>query len=583
MPAPSSPSASPAFSPSAEFGDKFELLRRAYGARLEDKIADIEAAWEHYLRLPAGAEKAEALTISHRLTHSLAGSGATFGFPLISQFARCAEIPLKAIIESEADNDAPNGEQRADIEVAYAQLREAITHITASQSEMLAPVAAVPAKVVAPILVVRPTEIAPDATANPLIYLFCERWNNAPSWAASVETFGYRLQIYCDAAQLRDAFARAKPAVLMVSSHAEPAQIGATLSDVWATLRGGDKPPIPLIWICEDGDLRARLQAVRLGATAFFTPPVDLDALLAKLDDFSVLNTPEPFRVLIVEDEATLASFYALTLQGAGMETREVNDPMALMAPLIDFRPDLILMDVYMPNCEGTELAAVIRQQEAYVGIPIMFLSSEVDTDKQLEAMRLGGDEFLQKPVDSQHLISSVRTRAARARVLQNLMVRDSLTGLLNHTKTKEQLGIEIERMRRLGHPVSLAMIDIDHFKTVNDSYGHATGDRVLRSLSRLLSQRMRQTDIVGRYGGEEFAVIMVGADAHNACRAIEEVRQTWANLAHNSNGREFFSTFSAGVSAAPPHESAASLSESADAALYQAKAKGRNQVTLGE
>ncbi len=588
MKAPSSPSASPVFSPSAEFGDKFELLRRAYGDRLEEKVADIEAAWEHYLTLPAGAGKVEALAILHRLTHSLAGSGATFGFPLISQFARRAEIHLKAIIESEADNESPNGEQRAEIEAAYAQLREAIAENTATQSEALAPVATplavvAPAKVVAPNLVVRPTEIAPDAPTNPLIYLFCENWNETPSWAASVETFGYRLQTYSEAAQLSDAITRVKPAVLIVSSQTEPVQVGEVLRAVWPVLQEGAQPKVPLIWICENGDLRARLQAVRLGATAFFTPPVDLDSLLAKLDDLSVLHTPEPFRVLIVEDDPALASFYALTLQGAGMDTREVTDPLELMAPLVDFRPDLILMDVYMPDCQGTELAAVIRQQEAYVGIPIMFLSSEVDTDKQLEAMRLGGDEFLQKPVDSLHLILSVRTRAARARVLQNLMVRDSLTGLLNHTKTKEQLGIEIERMRRLGHPVSLAMIDIDHFKTVNDSYGHATGDRVLRSLSRLLSQRMRQTDIVGRYGGEEFAVIMVGADANNARRAIDEVRQTWANLAHSSNGREFFSTFSAGVAAAPPHENAASLSESADAALYKAKGAGRNQVTLGE
>ena len=162
-------------------------------------------------------------------------------------------------------------------------------------------------------------------------------------------------------------------------------------------------------------------------------------------------------------------------------------------------------------------------------------------------------------------------------------MIRDSLTGLLNHTKTKEQLSIEIERMRRLGHEVSLAMIDIDYFKKVNDTYGHATGDRVLRSLSRLLSQRMRQTDVVGRYGGEEFAVIMVGASAENARRAIDKVRESWAQLPHFSNGREFYSTFSAGVASAPPHKNAASLSEAADAALYEAKDAGRDRVVLGE
>ena len=603
MKVPSSPSVTPEFASSPEFEDKFAVLRRAYGARLEVKIAAIEAAWAHYLEAPVGTEKAEALVVSHRLTHSLAGSGATFGFPLISQYARRAEIQLKAILqtlETGAGENAPGDEQRAEIEAAYAQLRQALDQNTKPQTETPAPtkVAAVAASSpgtalgdgAAPVAPVSPVEISPAASANPLIYLFCEGCTEAPGWASSVETFGYRLQMYGEADQLREALRETRPAVLIVNSRAQPTQMGAILGDVWPTLKGEENAQkgegnaqIPLIWVCENGDLRARLQAVRLGAAAFFTPPIDMDVLLVKLDDLSVLHTPEPFRVLIVEDEPALADFYALTLQEAGMQTREVTDPMELMAPLIDFRPDLILMDVYMPDCQGTELAAVIRQQEAYVGIPIMFLSSEVDTGKQLEAMRLGGDEFLQKPVAKPHLISSVRTRAARARVLQNLMVRDSLTGLLNHTKTKEQLGIEIERRRRLGHPVALAMIDIDHFKTVNDTYGHATGDRVLRSLSRLLSQRMRQTDIVGRYGGEEFAVIMVGADAHNARRAIDEVRQSWANLAHSSNGREFYSTFSAGVSAAPPHEDAASLSESADAALYKAKGAGRNQVILGE
>ena len=416
--------------------------------------------------------------------------------------------------------------------------------------------------------------------------MFCESPEEVPTWATSVETFGYRLQIYSDAHDLRDAAKREMPAALIVSSDSEPIRVGERGEPLGSVLHGlkeqGDHQ-MPLIWVCENGDLRARLQAVRLGAAAFFTHPVDVDALLVKLDDLTALHTPEPFRVLIVDDEPALARLYSLILRQAGMETREVTDPMQVMAPLVDFRPDLILMDVYMPGCNGSEIAAVIRQQEAYVGIPIMFLSSESDTVKQLEAMRLGGDEFVQKPVQPRYLVSSVLTRATRARVLQNLMVRDSLTGLLNHTKTKEQLGIEIERMRRLGHNISLAMIDIDHFKKVNDTYGHATGDRVLRSLSRLLSQRMRQTDVVGRYGGEEFAVIMVGAGAEDAQRAIDKVRESWAQLPHFSNGREFYSTFSAGVASAPPHTKAATLSEAADAALYQAKDAGRDRVVLGK
>ncbi len=598
------------------FNEQFEVLRRAYGDRLEEKISAIEAGWRHYQQFAPGQEKLDALKTLHRNTHSLAGSGATFGFPLVSQFARRAEVVLKAILaraESEAVDEAeqllaaqsPTREQIIETEAAHAGLRAAVgerdqphARLTLQQS------AGVEAQPIAPLTSLEMAggdgEIAasreqflqegaalelPPTPANALIYMFCEHREDVPSWASSIETFGYRLQIYSDAISLQAATSREMPAALIVSSQSEPIQVGNCGEPLGGVLhqikRQGDHQ-VPLVWVCEDGDLRARLQAVRLGAAAFFTHPIDVDALLVKLDDLTALHTPEPFRVLIVDDEPALARLYAVILNQAGMETREVTDPLEVMAPLVDFRPDLILMDVYMPDCNGSEIAAVIRQQEAYVGIPIMFLSSESDTGKQLEAMRLGGDEFLQKPVEPRYLVSSVLTRATRARVLQNLMIRDSLTGLLNHTKTKEQLGIEIERMRRLGHTISLAMIDIDHFKNVNDTYGHATGDQVLRSLSRLLSQRMRQTDVVGRYGGEEFAVIMVGANAENAQRAIDKVREAWEQLPHFSNGREFYSTFSAGVAAAPPHKTAAALSESADAALYSAKDAGRNQVALG-
>ena len=636
MNANSSSAAQSASQNSPAFNDQFEVLRRTYGDRLEQKINGIEASWQRYLALPASEEKFESLSALHRLAHSLAGSGATFGFPLVSQFARRCEMVFKEIVTRATDfenarhattGDAATGdvaaweqsqspayEQRIEIEAALEGLRAAAfesgqpdAHLTLEQSAGLESGAMPPladggapggaldggraststSRDVPPFLqdaTASDAFVAPGA--NALIYMFCENADAVPSWATSVETFGYRLQIFSDAHQLRLACARETPAALLVDSRSEPIQVGERGEPLGGVLHGlkeqGDHQ-IPVVWVCNNGDLRARLQAVRLGAAAFFTHPIDVDALLVKLDDLTALHTPEPFRVLIVDDEPALARLYSLILRQANMETREVTDPMEVMAPLVDFRPDLILMDVYMPNCNGSEIAAVIRQQEAYVGIPIMFLSSESDTGKQLEAMRLGGDEFLQKPVQPRYLVSSVLTRATRARVLQNLMIRDSLTGLLNHTKTKEQLNIEIERMRRLGHDVSLAMIDIDYFKKVNDTYGHATGDRVLRSLSRLLSQRMRQTDIVGRYGGEEFAVIMIGANAENARKAIDKVRQSWAQLPHFSNGREFYSTFSAGVASAPPHHNATSLSESADAALYQAKHAGRDQVMLGE
>ncbi len=574
---------------------QLDVLRAAYAARLDEKIEAICQMWANYSMeiqaqaAPAAdplnpppdcapvevkseaqsaeqnAEQAEALKTLHRATHTLAGSGATFGFPAVSDAARRAEIALKVLLQN---GGPPQLDSSGEIEAALADLR--LSSRAQEETESFS----------------GPAETSPIREDARTVFLFSDSKDGMPSWAPSLEAFGYRLQFFLDPLALGAAWRSSTPAAVVVDCHEEPSSCGqkdVLLSSVLEEVAREGEAMVPVIWTCRSGDLRSRLQSVRLGGAAFFSHPVDVDSLLVKLDDVTAQSAPEPFRILIVDDEPSLGRLFSVILRQAGMETLVVSDPFQFMAPLVDFRPDLILMDVYMPGCTGIELAAVIRQQEAYIGIPIMFLSVETNISKQLEAMRQGGDDFLIKPVQPRHLISAVTTRVTRARALRNLMVRDSLTGLLNHTKTKEQLGVELDRARRLGHTVSLAMLDIDHFKKVNDTYGHATGDRVLRSLSRLLGQRLRQTDVIGRYGGEEFAVIMTGSNAQDAKAKLETVRAAFANLGHFTNGNEFRVTFSAGIASSPPFGDAVKLSEAADRALYEAKRSGRNCVVLAD
>ncbi len=550
---------------SAELQAQLNVLRESYAAKLDEKIDQIGEGWQLYKSHDEGQPRREALASLHRLTHTLAGSGATFGFPAVSSAARRAETVLKSLLQSGA---ALESEHAQEIEAALEQLRgaarlpEGVESFFASLNDEPLP------------LEERP------------LYLFSDAPDGLPAWAASLAAFGYALQFF-DRPEALGAACREKiPAAIVADCHSAPLDCerdGVLLSSVLSEISRRQEAPVPLLWTCQTSDLRTRLQAVRLGGDAFFPFPLDVDSLLVKLDDLTSHSAPEPFRILIVDDEPSLGRLFSVILRQAGMETCVVSDPIEIMAPLVDFRPDLILMDIYMPGCSGAELAAVIRQQEAYIGIPIVFLSVETDISKQQEAMRQGGDDFLLKPVQPRHLVSAVTIRATRARALRNLMVRDSLTGLLNHTKTREQLVIELDRARRLGNTVSLAMIDIDHFKTVNDLYGHATGDRVLRSLSRLLGQRLRQTDVIGRTGGEEFAVIMNGSSVQDAQKKLEVVRAAFANVAHFSDGHEFRVTFSAGVASSPPFGDAVSLSEAADRALYAAKGAGRNCIQLAD
>ncbi|NTW98264.1 MAG: diguanylate cyclase, partial [Oscillochloris sp.] len=178
-------------------------------------------------------------------------------------------------------------------------------------------------------------------------------------------------------------------------------------------------------------------------------------------------------------------------------------------------------------------------------------------------------------------LVAAVTSRIRRARVMRSQMLRDSLTGLFNHSVTEDLLAREISRARRNQSPLSMVLIDLDHFKQVNDRYGHAAGDRVLKSLSRMLQQRLRISDLIGRYGGEEFVVLMPDTEGQSALRVIDSIRERFAQVRHRSGTAEFSVTFSGGVASFQTAGDAATLSESTDIALYQAKHHGRNQLVL--
>jgi len=171
-----------------------------------------------------------------------------------------------------------------------------------------------------------------------------------------------------------------------------------------------------------------------------------------------------------------------------------------------------------------------------------------------------------------------------RYRALRALMVRDSLTGLLNHTNYKERLRAEVARAKRQNKLLSVAIIDIDHFKKVNDTYGHPAGDRVIKNLSRLLKQRLRGADVIGRYGGEEFALALPDTPIGVALGVINDLRESFAAIEQHAGKATFQNTFSAGVAECSPQHPALmdteALIKAADEALYVSKHGGRNRVT---
>jgi diguanylate cyclase (GGDEF)-like protein len=416
-----------------------------------------------------------------------------------------------------------------------------------------------------------------DAVIPRRIFVVSDDCELAGELKVQLSYFGYDVSVYHTLENFRHAIQPILDVVVLMDITHQKDELNGV--GVMKEIQRGRENPVPVVFFSVRDTIMARLEAVRAGSIAYLSKPVNIGNLIDKLDVMTSARAQEPYRVMIVDDSAALTAFHAAVLEQAGMVVKAVNDPLKVTEALLEFTADLILIDIYMPECNGMELAKVIRQLDAYVSIPIVFLSTENNLDTQLFAMGLGGDDFLTKPIQPEHLVSSVTSRIRRSLMLRSFMIRDSLTGLLNHTAIKDQLEGEVARAKRQKKPLSFAMIDIDNFKRVNDTYGHPAGDRVLKSLSRLLKQRLRACDLIGRYGGEEFAVVLVDADHAAAMKVLDTIRNDFCQLRQEADGKEFFVTFSCGIADVAQFPEANRLNDAADKALYKAKHAGRNRV----
>ncbi|MBV1881632.1 MAG: diguanylate cyclase [Pseudomonadales bacterium] len=420
-------------------------------------------------------------------------------------------------------------------------------------------------------------DIGSVITPKKPIYIALNDQKQGCKLARQLEFFGFRTE-YCSTLEAFNTqmLKRHPAAIVMDVNLNQEAHLGI---NVIQQVQDRVENTIPTIFYSEnDGDIFTRLKACRAGGIHFHSEDLEMGLVVEEVEAATQNSPASPLRILVIEDSETQAFAIQTILNNAGMISLIITDPMLVLDSLETFQPEIIIMDMYMPRCTGMEVANVIRQQEKYVSIPIIYLSAEEDIEKQLHAMSHGGDEFLQKPIKASHLISTLRTKGERARALISLMVRDSLTGLLNHTRILQALDKEILRAQANKTPLCFAMLDIDHFKNINDSYGHPVGDRVIKNLALLLKQRLRKSDAIGRYGGEEFAIVLSNTNLADAVRICDSIREHFSQFRHPIEGSEFQVTFSCGV-VQLDDDNGEKLTIIADEALYDAKHNGRNQV----
>jgi diguanylate cyclase (GGDEF)-like protein len=544
--------------PKAHMSSKLQTIRNLYISELPQKINNMRLAWQKV------SEQKDTSDLRHLriMIHSLAGSSGSFGLPHIQQQAEQLEALLRNITFNDKQQQK-NIDQHLNLMQETAKTASKINHQSQhNQQENVT----FHSQQKRHILIVEDDPSQGDDLAEQLMH------------------YGYEVVLLRDISQLENTLTtQTVNLVLCDIMHNDRENAGFEAIHQLRT-KHVNCSQLPVLFLSARDDLEARLKAIRAGGIGYFQKPVNIGSLIDRIEQLISPNTTERQpHVLLVDDDTSLSQYHALLLEEAGIQTWILNDPEKLMDTLRVFSPDLVLMDLYFPNCTGVELAGVIRQQNNYLGVPILFLSIEKEISEHLLAYSSGADDFLTKPINPKHFVPLVTEKIKRFRQLRDMMLHDSLTGAFNHTSIKNLMDSEISRSRREGHNMVVAMLDIDWFKKINDTYGHPAGDRVLRDLSHLLHRRLRHSDSVGRYGGEEFMVVLGNTDINTALQVLDGIREHFAKIVHEESDKQFQVTFSAGIAQLSDFSEGKQLVSAADDALYRAKEAGRNRICLAQ
>jgi diguanylate cyclase (GGDEF)-like protein len=304
--------------------------------------------------------------------------------------------------------------------------------------------------------------------------------------------------------------------------------------------------------------------------------------------------------ILVADDEPVNLALIKRRLEWEHYRVHTAEDGREAVEAARRVRPDLIILDVMMPVMDGLRACRLLKEDPATRDIPVIFLSAIDDTEAIVGGLSSGADDYISKPFRVEELIARVavairlkrerdrlRRRAEesrrRAEAASEMSMTDALTGLLNRYGLQRALQRELAEARRYARPLSCLLLDLDHFKAVNDTYGHAAGDAALAQAARVLTESVRGSDVVCRYGGEEFLVLAPETELAGALALAEKIRLAVSARLFGAGPCSFPLTFSVGVARLRAGESGNDMIARADEALYHAKQTGRDRVEAND
>ena len=377
---------------------KMSVFQEEFKKHLDSKVTTMYCLW---VSSRQDGSLQDSISELIRMAHSLAGSGGTFGAMAVSTISGELEKTLKLVVTANDLSTQQTNQLHQNIESLLGQLKEAGDKWHPTNIPYI------------------PAEDLEEQRFSNLIYLAEDDELLAADLVEKLSLSEYDVKYFSKLSDFEIACEVEIPAVIIMDVVFKEGDVAG--ADVIQRIKNKIEVCPPVIFISVRDDIESRLAAARVGARRYLCKPLNIKKLTQTLDGLTTRISSKPFHILLIDDDELLLEYNSVILRDAGMEVKALSDPMQGLSALNEFAPDVIVLDVYMPLCSGPELAQVIRQDDAWALTPIMFLSSESDLNRQLQAMNLGGDDFLVKPIDAEYLVAAITTRANRSRRINRL------------------------------------------------------------------------------------------------------------------------------------------------------------------
>lgn len=305
-----------------------------------------------------------------------------------------------------------------------------------------------------------------------------------------------------------------------------------------------------------------------------------LEHLLGELDQLLSASENQQATILVVEDDPIAALILGANIEAPTRSILYARNASEAEETLRNHVVSLVLLDLGLPDSDGRNFLVELRSRSELDGVPVIISSADNSTATKAECYNLGADEFFEKPISPEVLGAAVTSKLQRAREIFLQSKIDKLTGVGNRGAVSDAFQRLEFLVDRTDYPFSLGILDVDRFKRVNDDHGHPTGDLVLKGLAQVLTRNLREGDVIGRWGGEEFVVMFPNTDAGNATAVLSTILKRFRERRFEAPSGESFSvSFSGGVVGVRPGEGLERALERADALMYEAKEAGRNRI----